>query len=668
MIHKNARSLDCEVTNSQVTTLGDGGSLYLVLFDVERGNRSRICPSPILHTLDVNVYYLYNKRLSYVQHNKTWIYNRINLEISSHVNAADRVTQSFQCNQHKILLYRLNDDSMTVRQFNDHSDGDKYQNYSGPRMDLPSNFLTFLSDLKCAVSKSQFVALNENLENLWNLSPQEQAIDNQRQVEEDVAAVDKNTLIAVTQHLISTLCGILKDGTAFGHQSQDSITTTSQPIDVLNAWNQHHESLCLDDTEEPFLWFTEIIRASKNWVRWILQIYPMIAPSNSVSYQATQPFQSNEMLEFYMLLMDGYISLKFVNAKTGENLARHACQLLFYAVYSQSPRTDDKAQLRFQHLRELDFFDRILTMLGQAQTTAFGFALVQLIHNVMYSFTDASKAWTESNIFLTATACSKCPWLSQKSSEHYTFPIMLEYMLIWCLSSQPPLPNNFEDHRVNIVVEVLRTFYAVRAGSKLTVDSALANILVQLLHLDSQKKQCMDCQIAAVPILMDANPSLGDFLVSRESVAPLMHILDSQMTLVLRSNEMDNAGAAKLTPILAVLFRFSQANLKFRQLVKASIFPRDRETTFQAMVKEAEKGIGSTKNMTPMDAPSGTLRAGLIRLLSWPQSHIKRFVGELLWILCANDSKEFSYRVGMGNALPFLGLKGIVELPPTIHF
>jgi Guanine nucleotide exchange factor synembryn len=77
----------------------------------------------------------------------------------------------------------------------------------------------------------------------------------------------------------------------------------------------------------------------------------------------------------------------------------------------------------------------------------------------------------------------------------------------------------------------------------------------------------------------------------------------------------------------------------------------------------AKPCLAVTTNMSPADAPRGSLRYKCIRLLTWTESHTKRWMAELLWMLCDANAEEYTYRVGMGNAMPLLHARGLVELP-----
>ena len=119
-----------------------------------------------------------------------------------------------------------------------------------------------------------------------------------------------------------------------------------------------------------------------------------------------------------------------------------------------------------------------------------------------------------------------------------------------------------------------------------------------------------------------------------------------------------------LVPSLAVLYRFSAGNPTFREAVKDMVFPPDREDHFWSLAKEQLVGnAAAAKNMHPLDAPKGSLRWKLIRFMTWTESHIKRYASEFLWALCDEDPKEFVLRTGLGNAMGFLGGKGLVQMP-----
>jgi hypothetical protein len=116
------------------------------------------------------------------------------------------------------------------------------------------------------------------------------------------------------------------------------------------------------------------------------------------------------------------------------------------------------------------------------------------------------------------------------------------------------------------------------------------------------------------------------------------------------------------------LNKYASSNSDIRQKTKLTIFPADAEAAFREKAEEQQQRESSTtanqkKNMGPLDAPAGTLRRKLCTLLTWPEGHIKRCTGELLWTLCSSEPTEFVNRVGFGNALPILSVKGLAQMP-----
>jgi hypothetical protein len=93
---------------------------------------------------------------------------------------------------------------------------------------------------------------------------------------------------------------------------------------------------------------------------------------------------------------------------------------------------------------------------------------------------------------------------------------------------------------------------------------------------------------------------------------------------------------------------------------KLYIFPQEAEERFLNLVGEAE--MQQAKSMHPIDAPNGTLLWKLVKLMSWVKGHVKRTMGKLLWTVC-DQKEQFVLRIGLGNALPILCAKGLVELP-----
>jgi hypothetical protein len=168
-----------------------------------------------------------------------------------------------------------------------------------------------------------------------------------------------------------------------------------------------------------------------------------------------------------------------------------------------------------------------------------------------------------------------------------------------------------------------------------------------------------ECQHATISLLMDANPEFSQRLTPK-SIQKLLTILEHQVegTVNRRNNA---AAAAAVVPILSVLYKFCQASDSLKMTTKDYIFPYSER--YEQLLEEQK----SNTNMSPLDSPKGSLRGQMCQLLTWPESHIKRFAGELLWVLCDKNSREFIQRVGMGNGMPILHSKGVVQLPSNVY-
>jgi hypothetical protein len=148
--------------------------------------------------------------------------------------------------------------------------------------------------------------------------------------------------------------------------------------------------------------------------------------------------------------------------------------------------------------------------------------------------------------------------------------------------------------------------------------------------------------------------------LEKQSLHYLLQILTLQVNDVVDNTRVDGSATAALVPILAVLNEYALRNLEVKNQIKKYVFLPDAEEQFQKKIQELQT---SKSNMGPLDAPNDTLRGKLVILLSWAESHIKRFAAELLWTLCNSDATQYVHRVGMGNALPLLNAKGLASIP-----
>jgi Guanine nucleotide exchange factor synembryn len=196
------------------------------------------------------------------------------------------------------------------------------------------------------------------------------------------------------------------------------------------------------------------------------------------------------------------------------------------------------------------------------------------------------------------------------------------------------------------------------------IDQKWQVVIDSVLKFDTKNHDHMlDSKLALTCILMES-ATFRQYL-SSSSMASLLQLLEIQVTDVLHERYIDDRAVAALNPILAVLYKSCvERHDSFAEIIRKKVFPDDiSDCDYDEYLEQNE----SPKNMSPIDAPEGTLRWKLIQLLTWPNSFVKRLTGELLFILCHSKQQEFIRRVGIGNAVAILSLKGLIDLPAAVY-
>jgi Guanine nucleotide exchange factor synembryn len=201
-----------------------------------------------------------------------------------------------------------------------------------------------------------------------------------------------------------------------------------------------------------------------------------------------------------------------------------------------------------------------------------------------------------------------------------------------------------DDRRHELRIELLRILYALRAG-RYSSNPINLSLLTALLRRPN-------CRLETVHILMDI-PSSS--ILNMNVTEILVDTMETQVSNVVNSTSLGVAAAKAVTPILMVLRQLCLDSPEVFRLVKARVFPNPLPESYTGANKAA---------MSPADAPKGSLRHKCIRLLSWTEAHTKRWMAELLWTLCNNDANEYAHRVGLGNAIPLLQARGLLQVPP----
>ena len=544
---------------------------------------------------------------------------------------------------------------------------------------------------------------NDEVEDLLFASPEEQ----KRRLNEhgDEAKTPDDGQEEVQKENIDKLVLSLRDGIVFrllallNLSSNDNNASMEDKLkllaDRINTENDidNQELAGIDQDNKCWAELEYLFRTSSNFLRWYLQIYlqykPLIYPMSS------SPFQSSSMLSIILSLLE-FNSKNDTQNNNGQptdqshqllppsqRFARYASLLLFYATFSPLSPNDETMQSTHELLvNELHFLPRALKLLTYLPNTsaALALSLIRNVHNLLASFS-GSLSVVQQTGFPFDGEMAKAPW-SPKPDDNtdglITYPSIFRDVLIWSLTTPtlPPFPGPKDDRRPDLVVEILGIIFAMGGGEVTRAlrhpcpNPALSQLVItSLQQFDSNDPRTYQVKLSTITILTDASPSFGTFLVEKNAVKDLMEILEKQMDAVLDATQVDDAAVSALVPSLAVLYKLSAGNPTFREVTKHSIFPPSQEDLFWrlAQAQLGQRGtqqiatnngqnsvVPAATNMQALDAPRGTLRYKLIRLMTWTESHIKRYSCELLWALCEEDPKEFVLRTGMGNAIAFL--------------
>lgn len=405
-----------------------------------------------------------------------------------------------------------------------------------------------------------------------------------------------------------------------------------------------------DNTEMRNL--EELLRACKNLLRWYLQFYlPLKGP---ILPFPLRRLASLSMIELYLLIAEQTAGEPENDVR--QQAARQACLSLFYATYSPSGNDQQIERAQTHLLENLGFLDSLMRILLTNNTPVVLVSLVRILHNLVVSLPQTIERVEEANIQCTE---SDAPWASSLDGTNVDLRMLLTNILMWSLQATPAFPGDASDRRADLVLEILRILYVLRAGRFVLQEETMAQLIAYFLKLPNTEERAYLCKLAAISLLMDAPAEYSEQLVEQKGVLPLLAVLDSQVTQIIDLTEVSSTAAAAVVPILSVLNKFCTYSEAFRSKAKSFVFPPDVEEHFMSLVAEAELKA----NMRPLDAPENTLRWKLIKLMTWTESHVKRTASELLWTLCDKNQKEFVSRTGLGNAMPLLSAKGFCKLP-----
>eukprot|EP00956_Cyclotella_meneghiniana_P007853 scaffold10476_cov44-Cyclotella_meneghiniana.AAC.2 len=428
----------------------------------------------------------------------------------------------------------------------------------------------------------------------------------------------------------------------------------------LNAANSLSASKESDRDAQYFTLVAELLRAAGLFMRWY-QTLQFTAGSNTKN--PTTRLKSEGMLLICMKLLELDLPLD------SPDVPRFASIYLFRATYGNDAVTVTARKTFVDSLNGCVCLMEAL--LKGNQTLSRVFSLVRNVHHLISahpsSITKMDKA--------VATLTVDTP--KENDAKHDLLEVLVVTMS-WTFKSEPAFPGDSSDRRSDLILEILRALFALDAGvtsksqySENTM-TQIGILLCELLKLSNADARVYQCKLATVALLLNAPKEYAGYLFENGGIKPLIDIMKYQLSIVVVERTGSGAeDAAAVVPILLVLNNLSQANATVLRVVKDAVFPPEAEIMFQEKVKaemvNPNSGQVKAKNMAPLDAPKGSLRWKLIRLMTWTDSSVKRSGCELLWTLCDDDPTQFVLRTGFGNAVHFLGIKGCVALPAGVE-
>jgi Guanine nucleotide exchange factor synembryn len=453
-------------------------------------------------------------------------------------------------------------------------------------------------------------------------------------------------------------------------------------LDALtNDWTREKESI---SKEIPWLHMFILFRTIKNWWRWYMQLYLPFTPQYPVEIQdritrqeIETSWRSKRLLELLLNMLEEILTKSLQEHRQDCSChlqaAQYVTQLFFYITYPTS--SNDLFLMDAYHymITECNILDRFLVILIRNDIDMrLRLSIIRNVHNGVSSFPEISTKAVMNAV--AETSSTSVQWIEDNGIVTYKLLFRdLAFYLVSGLDSYTTevaaTIDNSEDnfHRnVELLVEILRCSYALRLGS----DSDHTNqrwhmVIEKALQLDTTTNMHVyDCQLAITCVLME-NVAFRNAL-SSDSFECLLHILEVQVMIVLQEKYIDDRAAAALNPILLVIFKLCTEFPDRRMTTSQRVFPIqecDHDINDNTTLAQEE----APRNMAPIDAPEGTLRWNLIQLLTWPNSFVKRLTGELLFLLCHNNQQEFVRRVGIGNAVTTLSLKGLIDLPDSVN-
>lgn len=515
-----------------------------------------------------------------------------------------------------------------------------------------------------------------------------------------------NETMAVVRPTVSSLCRVLASSLLEG--ASDAFDVTPDDLDngvAFERLSRSHRYVAGDvDDDDPSVaasLLAECLRAVKNVSRVCHRLAALHPSADAVRARSTDPTADPTR----PLRVAGAAVLYGSLLRAPVAVGVHACHCLFHAAYGA-----EDAYARAARRAATDAAPDLMRCLADRNaTTAFRLPLARIVHRMLG--TDFGPSYAAMNAALESID-EEHRGTKKREKEDAPYKLDVQTILVDVLveifrtddeddkaddTAPPPFPGPPDDRRPEVALEILNVLFVLQpvtsrlanddvdraTGRPLSDDerrhyrSILTRVGVLLCDLvrlpDADRdERCRRVQLSAVNLLMDAPPDYARYLWSRGAVPPLVALLTTQLDDVDRAEttrketnarSVPGNAAVKLMPILVVLTRLCSTNAETLRYAQSEVFPNPL-----ADDDDDENETSTTsgkKSLRPADAPKGTLRYRLIRLMTSIDSIVKRCSSELLWTLCNDNANEFVRRTGFGNAVHMLGIKGLMQMPTS---
>ena len=438
-------------------------------------------------------------------------------------------------------------------------------------------------------------------------------------------------------------------------------------LDLTNSLNPTSLSVGDVGSSVDLYQLASLLRATGLFLRWNAQVLQRVLQQSD---DIMKRLKRKGMLLLYAKLLDIDIP---TSLPPSCDVPRFASICLFRATYGNDTLSTTSQK---QFVNELGGCTYLMkALLKGNQPVPRLFSIVRNAHHLMAAYPESiskmQKALLEEN---------NVDNNEEEEGKTYGLSEVLVATLAWAYRSEsdPSFPGVQSDRRSDLVLEILRALYVLGSNPAIPKPnhdtmSQIGIILCELLQFSNADERIYQIKLSVVALLLDAPKEYTTYLINNGGIQPLVDIMSYQTSLVVVERTKNSAeDAAEVVPILLVLLKLVQSNKSALEMVKNEVFPTDSEVDYQQKAKDElakgnTEGSSNAKNMAPLDAPRGTLRWRLIRLMTWTESNVKRSACELLYALCEADSTEFVLRTGFGNAIHFLGIRGHVNLPAGVE-